>query len=165
MARSVAASLANLGVAYLDAVLLHSPLATDAATLDAWRALERCVAAGTVHHLGISNVTHAQLAALHAAAATKPSIVQNRFYPATRWDRDVRRFCRDHGIVWQSFWTLTGNPELLASEVVARVALAVLGDAAKREEGLYLLVLALGRGWEKGGGVAIMDGTTREEAM
>jgi hypothetical protein len=56
---------------------------------------------------------------------------------------------------------LTGNPELLVSEVVERVAEKVV---VGREEALYLLVLALGRGWETGG-VCVLDGTTKEERM
>jgi len=164
---SVATSLRNLGTSYLDAVLLHSPLPTVAETVKAWKVLQEFVEAGTIRHLGISNVSLKQLTALysHPEVTTKPSIIQNRFYPATKWDRDVRRFCKERGMVWQSFWTLTGNPGLLRSEVVGRVAGGVLGDEmARREEALYLLVLALGRGWE-GGGVCVLDGTTRVEGM
>ncbi|KAF8534527.1 NADP-dependent oxidoreductase domain-containing protein [Trichophaea hybrida] len=160
---SVATSLRNLNTTYLDAVLLHSPLKTVKETVDAWKVLQGFVDAGRIRHLGISNVTLRQLEELysHPEVTTKPAIVQNRFYAATGFDCDVRGFCKTHGMVWQSFWTLTGNPELLVSEVVERVAEKVV---VGREEALYLLVLALGREWETGG-VCVLDGTTKEERM
>jgi len=68
-------------------------------------------------------------------------------------------------MVWHSFWTLTGNPDLLGCGVVRRVADRVLGDDRRREEALYLLVLSLGCGWDNGGGVAVLNGTSREAAM
>ncbi|KAF8249971.1 Aldo/keto reductase [Wilcoxina mikolae CBS 423.85] len=160
---SVAKSLENLNTTYLDAVLLHSPLKTAKETVTAWKVLQEFVVDGTVRHLGISNVTVKQLEELysHHEVTIKPAIVQNRFYGETGYDRDVREFCKTHGMVWQSFWTLTGNPGLLRSAVVGRVAEKVV---VGREEALYLLVLALGRGWESGG-VCVLDGTTREEGM
>ncbi|KAA8904184.1 NADP-dependent oxidoreductase domain-containing protein [Sphaerosporella brunnea] len=166
---SVGTSLRNLGLGgpggYIDTVLLHSPLESKSATLRAWRVLEGSVDSGVIRHLGISNVTIPELTELYAAADVKPAVVQNRFYPGNHWDHLVRDWCRDHAMVWQSFWTLTGNPALLKSNPVEAVAEKVLGDPGKREEALYLLVMALGRGWKGGGGVAILDGTTRVEAM
>lgn len=161
---SVTTSLAHLDT-YLDALLLHSPMETHAETLEAYRVLEDYVRLEKIWHLGVSNVALPELERLYEECQVKPAIVQNRFWPGNNWDVDVRRFCRDHGMVWQSFWTLSGNPQLLKSGVVQRVAIRVLEDSDKKEEALYLLVLALGRGWEKGGGVAILDGTTREVAM
>lgn len=34
---------------------------------------------------------------------------QNRFYDATRYDLEIRKYCRENGIVYQSFWTLTAS--------------------------------------------------------
>ena len=54
------------------------------------------------------------------SARIKPAVIQNRFYAKTGYDRELRAFCRDHGILYQSFWTLTANPEILAKpELVA----------------------------------------------
>ena len=162
---SVLTSLSNLGTLYLDSLLLHSPLGTHVETLNAYRVLEDYVMQEKIRHLGISNVSLPELERLYDECQVKPAIVQNRFWPGNKWDVGVRRFCRDHGMVWQSFWTITGNPQLLKTAVVQRVAVRVLGDGDRKDEALYLLVLALGRGWERGGGVAILDGTTREVAM
>lgn len=121
--QSCAASLRNLQTSYLDCLLLHSPLATSQLTLAAWRAAETLVANGSVRGLGISNCYElAALERLHRAAEVKPTVLQNRFYAATGYDRELRAFCRDHAIVYQSFWTLTANPDLLAHESVSAAA-------------------------------------------
>lgn len=161
--QSVETSLRNLGVDYIDSVLLHSPLQTLEDTITAWKSLERFVP-HKVRHLGISNCGFPILSALYNSPAieVKPSIVQNRFHEATAYDAQVIGFCKDHGLVYQGFWTLTANPGFLRSRLVG-------GFAEERgwtkEQALYALVLSLGRGWENGGGVSIMNGTTNEENM
>ncbi|MGE0384663.1 MAG: aldo/keto reductase family protein [Gammaproteobacteria bacterium] len=120
VAQSVAASLANLRCETLDCLLLHSPLPTAQLTLRAWRALEAAHAAGQARLLGISNCYDvAGLQALWGEAAVKPVVVQNRFHAATGYDRAIRALCRERGMVYQSFWTLTANADLLAHPSVA----------------------------------------------
>lgn len=114
--QSVATSRDNLRTTYLDALVLHSPLASRARTLLAWRAMERLVGSGVVRQLGISNCyALAEFDALYRAAAIKPAVLQNRFYARTHHDRELRAYCRAHDVVYQSFWTLTANPDALAS--------------------------------------------------
>jgi len=48
----------------------------------------------------------------------KPAVLQNRFYADSGYDRQIREFCRQRGIIYQSFWTLTANPQLLAHNAV-----------------------------------------------
>lgn len=123
VAQSFAASLRNLQTAYLDCLVLHSPLASPAQTLTVWRAMESLVPGGGVRQLGISNCYDLeQLRALHASARIKPSVVQNRLYAETRYDREIRAFCRDHRIIYQSFWTLSANPHVLKHGTVAGLA-------------------------------------------
>ena len=125
VAESFAASLRNLQTDYLDCLILHSPLPTAKQTLEAWRAVERLVDGGGVRQPGISNCySLAQLDALYRSARVKPAVVQNRFCAETGYDRDIRSFCRDHGIVYQSFWTLTANPRLLSSTAIVALASA-----------------------------------------
>ena len=114
--QSVAASRHNLRTSYLDALVLHSPLESRARTLLAWRAMEQLVGNGAVRQLGISNCyALAEFDALYRAAEMKPAVLQNRFYARTRHDRELRAYCRAHHVVYQSFWTLTANPDALAS--------------------------------------------------
>jgi diketogulonate reductase-like aldo/keto reductase len=121
--QSFDASLDNLRTDVLDCLVLHSPLPTFAQTLQAWVAMESLVDTGGVRQLGISNCYDpALLEALHERARIKPAVVQNRFHAQTGYDREIRAFCRQQRIVYQSFWTLTANPEILGHRAMASIA-------------------------------------------
>lgn len=121
--QSFQCSLQNLQTNYLDGLILHSPLADPQQLLEVWRAMEQLFHKGFVKQLGISNCYALEtLAFLYEAAEIKPAIVQNRFYAATQYDRNVRAFCQTSNIIYQSFWTLTANPSVLADVVLNRLA-------------------------------------------
>jgi diketogulonate reductase-like aldo/keto reductase len=123
VAQSCAASLRNLQTDYLDCLILHSPFADAEHTVAAWHAMESLVAGGTVRQLGISNCYELdELVALYDAARIKPAVLQNRFYADTGYDRGIRAFCGRQRIVYQSFWTLTANPQLLAHAAITDLA-------------------------------------------
>ena len=123
VAQSFAASLRNLQTDYLDCLVLHSPMPSADETLQVWRAIEAIVDAGGVRQAGISNCyTLSTLRDLYGAARHKPAVVQNRFYAQTGYDRDIRAFCVDNGLIYQSFWTLSANPEVLAHARIAALA-------------------------------------------
>jgi diketogulonate reductase-like aldo/keto reductase len=120
---SHAVSLVNLRTTYIDCLVLHSPLATFERTLEVWRAFEQLVDAGSVRALGISNCYELPvLERLWQEARVKPRVVQNRFYQDTGFDRGIRAFCRERSLYYQSFWTLSANPHILAHEHVQRAA-------------------------------------------
>jgi diketogulonate reductase-like aldo/keto reductase len=123
IAQSFEVSLRNLRTDRLDCWVLHSPLPTPAQTLEAWQAMEVQVQAGRVGQLGISNCYDpGELQALYAAARIKPAVLQNRFYPDTRYDRRVRAFCSRNNIIYQSFWTLSANPHILTHRTMAALS-------------------------------------------
>lgn len=123
VAQSCAVSLRNLRTDYLDALLLHSPLGTPSQTATVWQAMESLVRRGAVRSLGISNCYDLEtLRTLCAEAQVPPAFLQNRFYADTGYDREIRAFCRERGIVYQSFWTLTANPALLAHPLTVSLA-------------------------------------------
>jgi diketogulonate reductase-like aldo/keto reductase len=161
---SIASSLRNLTFPgsedpYIDCLVLHSPLRTMEETVQAWKVFESYVPS-KIHTLGISNTTLDVLQALCKEGDIKPSVVQNRFYPANDWEVPLRGFCKGEGIVFQSFWTLTANPGLMNSKVVKEMA-EVLKEAGIRDEkdvALYSLVLGLD-------GTSVLNGTTNEEHM
>jgi diketogulonate reductase-like aldo/keto reductase len=125
VSQSVAASLRNLQTDYLDCVLLHSPLPTMAETLFVWRALESFADSGTIRRLGISNCYDlAELEQLYEGARIKPAVIQNRFYADTGYDREIRAFCGQYHIIYQSFWTLSANPHLLSHKTITDLASA-----------------------------------------
>jgi diketogulonate reductase-like aldo/keto reductase len=115
----------NLQTDYLDGLLLHSPMPTPKQTEQLWRAFESLVDGGTVRQIGISNCySLAQIKQLHRDARIKPAVVQNRFYAKTGYDQEIRDFCAQQQIVYQSFWTLSANPHVLAHATIAALALA-----------------------------------------
>jgi diketogulonate reductase-like aldo/keto reductase len=121
--QSAAVSLANLGTTWLDALLLHSPLARAADQRAVWQAMEGLVDEGRVRMLGISNCYElARLDELVRAARIPPAVLQNRFHAATGYDRALRAWCRARDIVYQSFWTLTANGALLADPRMRAIA-------------------------------------------
>lgn len=139
---------------YLDSVILHSPLDDFQDTMIVWKALELHYP-DKVRSLGISNTSLDTLKALYEHARVKPTIVQNRFHEKTGYEVELREFCRSHGIVFQSFWTLSANPGLAKSPPVVEVAQkANVPNVAS----YYSLVIGLE-------GVTILDGTTDEAHM
>jgi diketogulonate reductase-like aldo/keto reductase len=123
--QSFASTLAHLGTDRLDSFLLHGPSQRVGLSADdwaAWRAMEQIQDSGRVRHIGISNVTREQLDALCRKARCQPSFVQNRCYASTGWDRAVRAYCREQGIVYQGFSLLTANAGVLAGNEITRLA-------------------------------------------
>jgi diketogulonate reductase-like aldo/keto reductase len=121
--QSFAVSVQNLRTDYLDCLVLHSPLPNARQNLEVWQTMESLVDARGVRQLGISNCYQLeQLQTLFDSARVKPAVVQNRFYADTGYDRGIRAFCRQHGIIYQSFWTLSANPHLLTHRTVRELA-------------------------------------------
>ncbi|MGB7931966.1 MAG: aldo/keto reductase [Gammaproteobacteria bacterium] len=121
--QSFQTSLRNLRTDYLDCLVLHSPLAKERDLMEVWRALEAIFERGGARQLGISNCyAQAQLERLYRKADVKPAVVQNRFHAEARYDREIRGVCRQHGMYYQSFWTLTANPGVLAHDTLRSLA-------------------------------------------
>mmetsp|Transcript_18671 Transcript_18671/g.33780 ORF Transcript_18671/g.33780 Transcript_18671/m.33780 type:complete len:349 (+) Transcript_18671:113-1159(+) len=121
--QSLAVSLKNLHTDYLDSLVMHSPLDTVERTMEAWRVMETFVDDGKVHRLGISNCYDYNFyTAIYNQARIKPSVLQNRFYAESNFDTKLRQFCKEKGIWYQSFWTLTGNRQALALPQVKHLA-------------------------------------------
>jgi diketogulonate reductase-like aldo/keto reductase len=122
--QSFATSLRNLQTDYIDSLVLHSPYPREEQTLEVWHAMEQLVDRGQVRQLGISNCYElGTFRSLHRASRIKPAVLQNRFYAETDYDVDIRAFCREQRITYQSFWTLTANPQLLADETIRLLSL------------------------------------------
>ena len=121
--QSFAKSLENLKTDYLDSLVLHSPMGTLEDTMTVWRVFERLYGEKRVLNLGISNCYELDmLKSIYEAATIKPVFLQNRFYKTSGYDRAIRQFCREHGITYQSFWTLTANPTVVQSSTITAIA-------------------------------------------
>eukprot|EP00746_Dinoflagellata_sp_MGD_P007406 gnl/MRDRNA2_/MRDRNA2_114641_c0_seq1.p1 gnl/MRDRNA2_/MRDRNA2_114641_c0~~gnl/MRDRNA2_/MRDRNA2_114641_c0_seq1.p1 ORF type:complete len:574 (-),score=89.35 gnl/MRDRNA2_/MRDRNA2_114641_c0_seq1:8-1729(-) len=111
---SIKRSLSNLGLDFVDSLLLDSPYPEHDQTQEAWRAMEDAVQAGLVRQLGISNVNSLEkLERLYLDATLKPAVVQENFQGQTgvcdMQECAVQEWCVQHGIYLQSFMTLNGD--------------------------------------------------------
>lgn len=123
VAQSFQTSLKNLQTTYLDCLVLHSPLANQLEMRQVWQAMESIFHDDGAKQLGISNCYNLnQLEELYRTAKVKPAVLQNRFYADTDYDRNLRAFCKQQGIIYQSFWTLTANPKVLAHATLQNLA-------------------------------------------
>jgi diketogulonate reductase-like aldo/keto reductase len=64
----------------------------------------------------------ADLESLHQASRIKPAVLQNRFYADTDYDREIRGYCNQTQIIYQSFWSLSANPHLLTHRTMTAIA-------------------------------------------
>ena len=120
---SLQVSLQNLQTTNLDSLVLHSPMKEQKDTLRVWRVFESFVDEGKVRQLGISNCYNlSKLRHLVESARIKPRVLQNRFYSDSGFNVELRDYCREHGILYQSFWTSTGNRKALASSEFTELA-------------------------------------------
>ena len=122
--QSFACSLRNLQTDYLDSWVLHGPLDSYEETREVWQAMEGIAASGGVKQLGVSNFYQTDYFQKFIEEATiKPAVLQNRFYRETDYDKTIRDLCHEHEIIYQSFWTLTANPHILASSELTSISL------------------------------------------
>ena len=125
VAQSMASSLEHLRTDHVDSYVLHGPASGHGWTeydAEVWTAMVRERDAGRTRVLGVSNVSLRHLQQMTAAGAAPPAFVQNRCFARLGWDRAVRAFCRERGIVYQGFSLLTANPEVLGHLIVMRIA-------------------------------------------
>jgi diketogulonate reductase-like aldo/keto reductase len=155
VAQSFEVSKKNLQTEYVDSLVLHSPIAPHALLMKVWNAMEKIQKTGGARQLGISNCYDPEVfRSLYADATVKPSVVQNRFYQDTGYDVDLRHWCSNHGVIYQSFWTLTANPHIIASNTVRTIA----KKYKKTEAQIFLRYLSQS-------GIVPLTGTSSEQHM
>ena len=154
--QSLETSLKNLQTDYIDSLVMHSPMRTYNDTILVWRVFESFVNAGKVRQLGISNCYDLKtLTRLYDEAVVKPAVIQNRFYRDTGYDKGIRQFAKEHNLYYESFWTLTANPRILALPAVSRMA-KKYGKTVEQIFFGYLINSA---------GMTPLTGTTNEKHM
>jgi aryl-alcohol dehydrogenase-like predicted oxidoreductase len=119
--RDCALSRDLLGVDRIDLYFLHHP--------DPRLPLRASIAAlaelqteGWIRHIGVSNVSLAQLD--EALSVAPVAAVQNRFSPLEQTDRPVVDFCAKTGIAYLAYSPLGGRASALANAFPAAAALA-----------------------------------------
>jgi diketogulonate reductase-like aldo/keto reductase len=112
--RAFDASLARLGLDYVDLYLLHWPVAGK--RLDSWRALERIHAEQRARAIGVSNFLAPHLGELLARCNLPPAVDQIELTPFLQ-RRATVALCKQQGIVIEAYSPLTrglrlGHPTL-----------------------------------------------------
>jgi len=121
--KSFYTSKKNLNVDFIDSYLIHSPFSPIEDLVKVYRTMEEFVQNGEVGQIGISNCYDFKLLRyLYDIAKVKPKVIQNRFYSESSYDKEIRNFCKQKNITYQSFWSLTGNPHLLKSKLLVELA-------------------------------------------
>lgn len=155
VSQSMTSSLNKLDEDHVDSLILHSPYHGDEkSTMEAWRAMETQVREGKTRFIGVSNTSLQELESLYQQADIKPSFVQNRFW-YNHYDEDVRLFCLEHGILYQSFSILTQpdwdkSPPEKVKEIAKKYQLTVA-------QVIFQTVLRMG--------VIVLTGTTSTRHM
>ena len=122
--KSFETSKKNLHTDFINAYILHSPVYPGSKLQRVWQKMEEFYDKKEVGALGISNCYDLDvLKYLFNNAKVKPSIVQNRFYAQSDYDKEIRSFCNENHITYESFWSLTANPNILSHEVLQNLAL------------------------------------------
>ncbi|KZE99459.1 MAG: aldo/keto reductase [Rhodococcus sp. (in: high G+C Gram-positive bacteria)] len=120
---SARTSLDNLGVDYIDLLLIHWPLPKVDKYIDTWRAMIDLQKEGVVRSIGVSNFTVAHLDRLVSETSVVPSVNQIELHPYFP-QADLRAYHAEHGIVTESWSPLGRGSELLTAPPVAEAAAA-----------------------------------------
>lgn len=121
--KSFETSKKNLKTSFIDAYILHSPVYPGSKLQKVWQKMEEFYDKKEVGALGISNCYELDvLKYLYNNARIKPTIIQNRFYAQSGYDKEIRVFCKENGITYESFWSLTANPHILNSDILKNLS-------------------------------------------
>ncbi|AYJ51794.1 aldo/keto reductase [Rhodococcus sp. P1Y] len=118
---SARSSLNDLGVDYIDLLLIHWPLPKVDKYVDTWRAMIDLQKDGLVKSIGVSNFTAAHLDRLEAETSVVPSVNQIELHPYFP-QAELRAYHAQHGIVTESWSPLGRGSELLKASPVADAA-------------------------------------------
>ncbi|RNA14709.1 glyoxal reductase-like [Brachionus plicatilis] len=132
---SILKSREDLGLDYIDMVLIHWP-GVKGLKLDDQRnfdfrkktylELERAYNDGIIKSIGVSNYTIRHIQELFSYCSIKPQLLQCEFHPLLI-QRDIVEFCRQNSIIFQAYSSLgTSDPEstrkLVQSEKITHLA-------------------------------------------
>lgn len=116
-------ALEKLGLGYIDLMLLHHPGSND---VTAYKAMERAVAQGKIHSIGLSNYYIEEMTDFLPKVTIKPALVQNEIHPYYQ-ENKVIEYMHQQGIVMEAWYPLGGRghtAELLGNETISQIAKA-----------------------------------------
>jgi len=125
--RAFDASVARLGLDYIDLYLIHWPV--QGLRLESWRAFETLFAEKRARAIGVSNYLVPHLDELLAKATIVPAVNQIELSPFLQ-RRETTALCKQHGIVLEAYSPLTRG-ERLDHPVVVAIATEVARSPAQ----------------------------------
>lgn len=121
--RAFDASMARLGLDYLDLYLVHWPVPAADRYVDTFRALQALKSQGRVRSIGVSNFTVAHLERLIAEAGEIPAVNQIELHPRMA-QPELRGFHAANAIATEA-WGPLGQGAMLDDPTIASIAEAV----------------------------------------
>ncbi|NVK76129.1 aldo/keto reductase [Streptomyces morookaense] len=119
--REFDASLAKLGLDYVDLYLIHWPRAMRDDYLTIWRTFAEIAESGRAKAVGVSNFHVPQLERLLAETSLVPAVNQIELHPNFA-QAELRAFHAEHGIATEAWSPLGQGGELLKAPVLAGIA-------------------------------------------
>jgi diketogulonate reductase-like aldo/keto reductase len=126
-AKSITTSLENMGLDYIDMMLIHSPQPWaewrgekryDAENRHVWRALEDAYTAGNLKAIGVSNFLVDDLENVLAGCEIKPMVNQILTHVGNT-PMELIRFCQDSGIVVEAYSPIAHGEALRNAQIAA----------------------------------------------
>ncbi|MFH8686241.1 aldo/keto reductase [Streptomyces anulatus] len=114
------ASLAKLGLDYVDLYLIHWPTPAHDLYPESWRALEKLAADGRIRAAGVSNFQPAHLRRLLETGTLVPAVNQIELHPGLQ-QAELRAFHAEHGIATEA-WSPLAQGALLTEEALVSIA-------------------------------------------
>ncbi|MDX3265536.1 aldo/keto reductase [Streptomyces sp. MI02-2A] len=114
------ASLAKLGLEYIDLYLIHWPTPARDLFRNSWRAIEKLVADGRVRTPGVSNFQPAHLRRLVDGASLLPAVNQIELHPGLQ-QTELRAVHAELGIATEA-WSPLAQGAVLGDDAITTVA-------------------------------------------
>lgn len=118
--RAFDASLAHLGLDYLDLYLIHWPVPAQDRYIDTFRAFQQLKADGRIRSIGVSNFTVENLERLVEAVGETPVLNQIELHPGFA-QAQLRAAHADLGIVTEA-WSPLGQGTTIANPTIRAIA-------------------------------------------
>ncbi|MFC5803940.1 aldo/keto reductase [Streptomyces formicae] len=119
--RAFDASLARLGLDYVDLYLIHWPMPAKDAYVDTYKAFEAVLADGRARAIGVSNFLPEHLERLLAETSVVPAVNQIELHPQFQ-QAESRAFHAKHGIATEAWSPLGQGRGLLEVPTVVAIA-------------------------------------------
>lgn len=122
--KAVDTSLEELGLQYLDLMLIHGDYGnTQSIQRAVWRGLIEAQRAGKVRNIGVSNYNRQEIEDLEKATGVLPVVNQMEFHPwLPKESRDIFTWCKSRGITVTAYGSLGGSNNKAGGEAAGHIA-------------------------------------------